>query len=591
MLNGRLYFQAWFVATVALLVAFLTLQPPAELPDPEQVAVFSGVEAAQLAEDLHRTAPLRVPGSETSKRAAAWVEAQFEQLPGGDRLVATQDAVVRLGRDEVNIRNVMFTQPATAENKWSRNILVVAPRDAPRQVAGGTSSTAILVELARLATRTRAHHPIIFLSVDGDTLGNAGLRWYLRQVDTSRIAGVLVLDGVGEGEGTDVQIWASGAHRQALGMRQMAEEAVRNAGGRPSAAPSLRTQLIRLAFTETRGGQRAAIDRRIPAVALAAREEGPLPIGVGVPNAQRLNVGGAAALNMIALLDARERANVPDGSFAYAGRVLRPSVGRLAMLLLALPLFVMALDAAARIRRARVRVSSGVRVVAWKFVPPLAALLVAHLLAMWHVLPGTAVGRPLLPAEMPVRLNEVLGLVLLVLTAIGLLILLRPRIHAVGVNPPAEAAGALLWLSALVLFAWWKAPMSLVLILPAAHAALAATVVPRRWQLGVLALVAAAAPIAVVSMVSDVLDRGIPYTLWYMLMTTVNGARGLMEPILAVMVLVCVVSLGTLVLFRARKGLVGGRRGQGAAGRTSNLTTSKASIGGGGGGGDENARR
>lgn len=575
MLNGRLYFQAWFVAVVALLVAFLTLQPPPELPDAEQVSVFSGAEAAQLSDDLQRVAPLRVPGSETAKQAASWVQGQFATLPGGDRLVATQDAVVRLGRTEVPIRNVMFTQPATADNKWTRNILVVAPRDAPRQVAGGTSGTAILVELARLATRTRAHHTVIFLSVDGDTLGNAGLRWYLRQVDTTRIAGVLVIDGLGEGTGDEIRIWASGAHRQALGMRQLAERAVRNAGGRPSPAPSLRAQLISQAFTETRGAQRAAIDRGVPAVTLSARSESALPIGIGAPTQERLALGGTAALNMIALLDARERANAPDGSFAYAGRILRPSVARLAMLLLALPLFVMALDAAARIRRARVRVSSGVRVVAWKFVPPLAALAVAHLLAMGRVFPGTAVGHPLLPAEMTVSLNDVLGLVLVVLTAIGLLALLRSRIAAIRVTPPAEAAGALLWLSALVLFAWWRTPMALVLILPAAHAALAATVVPRRWQLVVLALIAAAAPLAVVGMVSGAIDRGIPYTLWYTLVTSVNGARGGLAPILAVLVAVCVVSLGTLVLFRARKGLVGGRRVQGAGPSPSNLSTRK----------------
>lgn len=592
MLNGRLYFQAWFVATVALLVAFLTLQPPAELPDPDQVAVFSGAETAQLADDLQRTAPLRVPGSETSRQGAAWVRNQFEQLPDGKRLTAVQDAVVRLGgRTEVPIRNVMYTQAATADNRWSRNILVVAPRDAPRQAAGGTSSTAILVELARLASRTRSHHPIIFLSVDGDTLGNAGLRWYLRQVDPSRIAGVLVLDGVGEGEGTDIQIWASGAHRQALGMRQMAEQAVRDAGGRPSPAPSLSRQLIAQAFTETRGAQRAAIDRRVPAVTLSAREEGPLPVGLALPSRERLALGGTAALNMLALLDARERANAPDASFLYAGRILRPSVGRLAMLLLALPLFVMALDAAARIRRARVRVSSGVRVVAWKFVLPLTVLFLAHLLSMWGVLPGTAVGRPLLPAEMPVTLNQVMGVVFAVLTGLGIAIMLRPRVAAVGVNPPAEAAGALLWLSALVLLAWWRAPMSLVLILPAAHAALAATVVPRRWQLLVLGLIAATAPMAVVSMVSNAIDRGIPYTLWYILTTTANGARGSLEAVLAVTVMVCVVSLGTLVLFRARKGLVGGRRVQGVGASSSNLSARKHPRGGDGGGRDTHTRR
>lgn len=272
---------------------------------------------------------------------------------------------------------------------------------------------------------------------------------------------------------------------------------------------------------------------------------------------ERLDLMGTAALNLMGRLDDRERARTPDASFAYAGRILRPSVARLALLLLALPLFVMALDAVARIRRARVRVSTGLRAVGWKCVPALAALFVAHLLSLAGVLDPPVLGRPPLPAEMPFTVGDGLAVALIVLTAAAVAIAVRGRIHAAGANPPAEAAAALMWLSVIVLFAWWRSPYSLVLILPAAHAALAATVVPRRWQLVALAAVALVAPAAVVASISRAIDQSIWFTLWYIAQTSLSGARGFLGPILVALVSVCVISLSTLVLFRARKGLVG----------------------------------
>ena len=40
------------------------------------------------------------------------------------------------------------------------------------------------------AIRSSYRHTLIFLSIDGGTIGNAGTRWYLRSVDRSRIAGM-----------------------------------------------------------------------------------------------------------------------------------------------------------------------------------------------------------------------------------------------------------------------------------------------------------------------------------------------------------------------------------------------------------------
>ncbi len=587
MLNGRLYFHAWLIAIVALLVAFLTLQPEETPIDAEQAPSFDAARAERLASDLVAAAPERPPGS---PQAAAWVEAQFRALPGGNR-VATQKALARVDAQSTTITNVFFTVPAQAQTKSTRNILVIAPRDAPRGSSGGAHSTAMLVEMARRATQGFYHHPIIFLSADGGTFGNAGTRWYLNSVQTSRIAGVIVLDAPAAGTDREIHVWSSGVGRQALGMRQLAEKAIAESGFTTKSLPSLREQLLRQAITETRGEQRAAIDAGVPAVTLAGREEAVLPSGPDTITNERLQAAGTAAVGLIGLLDVKERANAPDASLAYADRILRPSVARLSLLLLGLPLFVMAFDAAARVRRARVRVSLGMRAVGWRMVPPFVALLAAHLLALWGFLRGPDIGRPPAVRELPFNGAAILTVSFLVLAGIATWMLLRHRVEALGVLPPAEAAGALVWLALVTIIAWWLSPFSLVLILPAAHAALAATVVARRWQVAVLAGVALTAPVAVVMMIANDIDRGPLTALWYLCQTTVSGARGLVGPILVVLVAVCVVSLGNLVAFRARKGLVVSGRVKVPRILTKNLFKDKATEGEGDGGSGETTRR
>lgn len=562
MINGRLYFQAWLVAVVALLVAFLTLEPPEEPIRTDQVATFNSSEATDAANELATVAPERTPGSPGADAAANWIEQKFRDLPDGGKRVATQSMVARAGGETIPLKNVFFTLPASAPTTSARNIVIVAPRDAPAGVTAGTTSSAILVELARTAIRSSYRHTLIFLSIDGGTIGNAGTRWYLRSVDRSRIAGVVVLDATGEGDGRTINLWSTGAGRQALGIRELADQAVRNAGFEPSPLPSMRNQLLRLAVPETRGEQRAAIDLGVPAVTLANRDESTLPAGPAVIQRERVDGAGTAALWLVNLLDARERASVPDAGIAYAGKILRPAVGRLALLLLALPLLVVALDAAARVRRGRIRVSAGLRAVAWRFVVPLGVLFLAHLLSMWGIFRGPDIGHPPKISDVSLDGQALLGIILLALVSVVAWLWVRPRVHATGTNASAEAAGALIWLAVLTLVAWWVAPFSLVLILPAAYAALTATVAPQRWQVVALAVVAVAVPVAIVLMTAADIDRNPLFAVWYLCETAVSGARGLVGPVLAAMVGVCVVSLSTLVVFRARKGLVAGRSGR-----------------------------
>lgn len=131
MLNGRLYLQAWFVATLAILVAFLTLRAPDPTPATTQPAQFAGSATTDLAIRFHDAAPLRVPGTIGAAAGEKWIVDQFKAIPGEKQSVQTQQAVIRRDGQDIPITNVMMILPAQAKNKVQRRILVVAPRDAP----------------------------------------------------------------------------------------------------------------------------------------------------------------------------------------------------------------------------------------------------------------------------------------------------------------------------------------------------------------------------------------------------------------------------------------------------------------------------
>ena len=90
----------------------------------------------------------------------------------------------------------------------------------------------------------------------------------------------------------------------------------------------------------------------------------------------------------------------------------------------------------------------------------------------------------------------------------------------------------------------------------AAHAALVATRATRPWQVVGLAVAAAIPAVLLVWWASGRIDRGFPYSTWYLMETTVSGARGIVGPVLAAAILVVVWSLGSLVMSRVRRALV-----------------------------------
>jgi hypothetical protein len=553
-LNVRLYRTCWLVAGVALVVALLTLETPDAGPDPVLPSAIDGQGTLELENQLAAIAPERPAGSDADLQAAEWVRGQLAQVPGGAGRVQIQELVARSGNERVSLTNVYLVVPGSGGLRTLPGILVVAPRDTPVGVSGGASATAVMLRLARSSATTRHERPHLFVSTDGSTVGNAGIRWFLRRFSSFPLEAAIVLDGPGDAQGDRIHVWTRGrTDRQSVGVAPLAERAIDRAGGRVDATPSLVGQLLGLAVPQTFGDQGAAIAMGVPAVTLSGRGDSPLA-SAPAPTAERMELVANAANDLLGALDSTARVPSPDGSLELAGKRLRPTAARLALLLLALPVLALAVDAAAALRRARVPIGPGVRAAGLRALPLLAALATAHLLSLGGLLPRPAAGVPPLPAE--ARFGAAAGLGLVVALAVGVFVSAwaRRRARRLDVPPAAEGTAALVALAVVLLAVWIASPFALVLALPAAHAAAVGIAARRPWHLAALAGLALLPILALVLNVASHLDSNPIFAAWYLVVTTTSGARGAVGPIAATLVIACLWSMALHVLLRARKG-------------------------------------
>jgi hypothetical protein len=553
-LNARLYRTCWLVAGVALVVAFLTLETPDTGPEPPLPSAIDGEAALELNSQLAAIAPERAPGSGPDQAASRWIQGQLSQVPGAAGRVQSQELVANDGGEQVRLQNLYLVVPGASVGRTRAGILVVAPRDTPSGVAAGTSTTAVMLSLARASATSRHQRPHLFISSDGSTIGNAGIRWFLDRFSSFPIEAAVVLDAPGEAEGDAIDIWVDGrTDRQALRLGRLAERSIERAGGRAEGPPSIGGQLLGLAVPQTFGDQGASIADGLPAVTLSGRGESPLRPGAE-PTAERLELAGNAANDLLLTLDAARQAPAADGSIGFAGKLLRPTVMRLVLLLLALPIIVCAIDAAARTRRARASMADGLRAVGLKAAPPLAALAAGYLLSLAGILPRPAAGAPPLPADASFGAAAGLGLVLTIAAGALAWLWARRRARRLAVAPPTEGAAALAALALLLVVLWLVSPYALVIALFPAHAALVATSARRRWQVAALIGVALLPVLALAITMSGRLDSNPVFALWYLVATALDGSRGAPGPILAAVIAACLWSLVALLAFRAGKG-------------------------------------
>jgi len=565
-LNARLYRTAWLVAGVAIIVALLTLQTRQAPPEPDVPFAVDGAVVRDSAGRLEGVAPLRVPGSQDDIDSATWMEEQLAGIPGaqattpgGEPRVRRQEFVARQGRSLVELTNVYLVVPGTTGTGDRDGIVVVAPRDTPPQVRAGATSSALLVEMARLWATSSHERPLLFVSTDGSTVGNAGIRWFLSRFSDFRIGAVVVLDAAADGDGREIHIWSRGRDgRQALALESIARIALERGGMEPARHDGLWTQLARMAVPSSFGDHAPAVADGIPAITLAARPDGP-PRFRELPDETRISLVGEAAMGLLGTLDQVEVIDGPTRGVVLADRELSAGVLRIVILLLALPLLVAAVDALARLRRAGVRLRPGLRALLWRAVPLAAAVVTLHLLGVAGLVPRAAAGAPPLPADVPLTARGGLALGITAVVGVATWLATRARAKRVGAAPAAEAAAGLIALAATCALAWAVRPSALLLLLPAAHAVLVATAVPRRWQVAACAAVAVLPLAGMAAVMGDQLGRDPLFGAWYLVATTAEGARGVVGPAFGIALLACMWSMAALVVLRAKKGLVAAR--------------------------------
>lgn len=554
MLNGRLYRLSWLVAALALLVALLTLESPGGGPEPPLPPAFDAMAARAIAADLAEVAPERVPGTPGDAASANWMADRLGEVPGATA-VRRQRFSVLTPAGRVVSQNVYVALPARSGAAAPSTLVISAPRDTPPGVRGAESGSAVLVQLARSLGTVARNRPVLIVSTGASTLGNAGARWFASRFSQSPIEAAISLDdpaGIPNG----LHVWDDGQDgRRAIPLAAAAGQAAARADAPLVPGPGPFPQMAGMAVPQTSGDQAAYIALGIPSVSLASRPERPVA-GGNLATEDALGDAGRTAETLVSSLDLVDSMSQPAAGLIINGRELRPVMSRVVILLLALPILVAALDLAVRLRRAGVRLLPFIVALLWRLLPVVAAVLVGHLLSTAGMLAGPAGGWPPLADQVPFDLPAVVAIVLSVGAAVLTWLAVRHRATRRDAEVASRAATGVIALGAVCLLLWLANPFALLIALPAAHAALVATRAKRPWQVMGLALIAAAPAALLVWWASGRIDRGWPYSAWYLIETTVSGARGITGPVLACAVLVAVWSLGSLVMSRVRRGLV-----------------------------------
>jgi len=105
--------------------------------------------------------------------------------------------------------------------------------------------------------------------------------------------------------------------------------------------------------------------------------------------------------------------------------------------------------------------------------------------------------------------------------------------------PASDVAASLAGLGVLLTVAFVFRPTMIVLVAVGAHAAVLGLTASRRWQLVVVVAVGLLPLAALCWSVSDQLQRGLPYTAWYLLVTSIQGGRGVAGPLTGLALLAC----------------------------------------------------
>ncbi len=479
MFDGRIY-RAAFVPLlfVLVIVGFSLTGRPAPLSSTLAPEAFDGARAFADLQSLAKRFPDRQPGSAGDDQLAAEIAGTLRGS-GGSSGPAAAGGGFQVSTRVIRAQTIAGARTLTtviAQRPGSSNespIVIVAHRDAAgRGSAAELSGTAALLELAHVFSHSETRRTIVLVSTSGGSGGYAGALDFAqhsaRPLDAAIVLGDLAGTVVHK---PFVLPYSSVAGVAPESLQLTLADAISQEVGVASGAPGVVAQLAHLALPLATGEQAPLNAAGIPSVLVQlSGERGPSP-GEGVSEAHLQNFG-RSVLGAVYALDEGPNIPAPSSPHLLLGRRALPNWAvRLLVLALLLPPLLVCVDALARLRRRRERVS---RWVLWT----LAAALPFFAAALFSVLLGglAIVAAP--GGQPPARSLSAdgSGVAAVLATALVLVLALAAwpafvRRAALPLRPSTDGAGlaVLLVLLAVALLTWVFNPFACLLLVPALH--------------------------------------------------------------------------------------------------------------------------
>jgi hypothetical protein len=477
-----MYRGTWLLVGIPLLIAAFTVYRPQPLGEPQLEPEFDGAAATFTVQRISEQFPIRVPGTEGAREAAAWTEAQLSDF-GLNTEIDRFHAKIP-GRGSVQLENVQ----AVRQGRSNQIIVVLAHRDNSGASPGANdnaSGTAALIELARSFAVSRAppqppppNNTILFLSTDAGSFGGLGADHFASHYRfRERIVATINLDAIG-GRGPPHIVFGADTPRFASAalVRTASARILEQTGAEPT-RPSAFAQLLDLGFPVSLYEQAPFVDRGVTAITLTSAGDRPPPSFGDTPEnlaRRRLAAIGRSSQDLLASLNAEVERAAGTSSYVYLGeRVVRGWAIVLILFTALLPCLAVIVDLFARLRRRHIPLAPALRSYRSRLWFWLYAVLLFELFALVGIW-DTGADRPLAPERSPGTEWPVVGLAVYgTLLACGWLVgrdRLLPRRPVADTEGLAGQVGALLVLAVLSLLVVAMNPYSVLFLLPSLHA-------------------------------------------------------------------------------------------------------------------------
>ena len=559
MIEPRIYRAAFLPALLALVVVAFSLEsPPRGLEQgPAADVLFEGENALNTVRAIIETAPDRGAGSPGDAETARRVTREFKR----NGFTTTTDKFEEDGHDLINVLG-------RRAGETRRAVVVLAARDSNGRpdAPGSAADTAALIEFARIFEGRALGRTLVLGSVDGRALGDAGVRRFAEEMGGGGdIASVIVLSDLGakRSRGPLIVEWSNSTARSGLALQRTVAESLREEIDTVPKQEGTLAQFARLAFPIAPGGQGVLLDADIDSVRISGSgETGPGGGDIGDVNVERYGALGRGVLRVIGTLDA-SRTDPERGEQSYlkvGGMVLPAPVLKLLALALILPALIAGVDALARARRRREPVAAWFVWLAAATLPFVFAVVLAWLMALTGLI-DDAPSAPLDPATVEFDATALSAIVATSFLALLTWLLVRTRVLRRASAPPdAAAPGAAcavsLTLSALAVVVAFVNPFAALVLVPAVHLWMLATLTTANVRVSlVLAVIGLLPIVAVTAYYMWRFGLGPPRAAYYLLLLVTGNQTGLWTTLAGIVLLAVTASFAVILVARIRAGI------------------------------------